>query len=352
MVYDMDRPSKNMNLPQTQINAMIREQNEALYKAEEDTRIHQEAEYKRALEEGAHVTDYIDNRNKSIANRAEFLENAKTSFMAAAMFKLLKESMVHPTNKRDEVVMKNLCTKFVQEQGVDSLIRRFKYQNTLVAEMAHVVENAYEHVLEANDPTSTEDDTKSVKKQIEDYKRGGINDENLRKPLPGQPQGKPIDLKLDQESIDVFYKGLADLDTAEASQLIKDKVSDAMSEFIDQNIQNRTDYQEIIDNAKQHMADITTESMTEDIMNEAKRQINNIRHFRHKNVFQYVVEAVSKATFKDESLRSHYIHESTVDMDGIVHSAELIYTMLEMVNTTEMVDESYVKDYIISLTET
>ena len=44
MVYDMDRPSKNMNLPQTQINAMIREQNEALYKAEEDARIHQEAD--------------------------------------------------------------------------------------------------------------------------------------------------------------------------------------------------------------------------------------------------------------------------------------------------------------------
>ena len=38
-------------------------------------------------------------------------------------------------------------------------------------------------------------------------------------------------------------------------------------------------------------------------------------------------------------------------MDGVVNSAKLIYTMLEMLNTTEMVDTNYIKEYIEKLVE-
>ena len=45
------------------------------------------------------------------------------------------------------------------------------------------------------------------------------------------------------------------------------------------------------------------------------------------------------------------MHESKVDMDAIVDSVQLIYTMLEMVNTTNMVnvDEKFINGYIQSL---
>ena len=64
-----------------------------------------------------------------------------------------------------------------------------------------------------------------------------------------------------------------------------------------------------------------------------------------------MVESLSKAAFKDDALKARYIHEGTVDMDGIVNSTELIYTMLEMVNTTNMVnvDEDFMNNYIKSL---
>ena len=86
-------------------------------------------------------------------------------------------------------------------------------------------------------------------------------------------------------------------------------------------------------------------------MNEAQRRINELRRTRHKNIFHYVVEAISKEAFKDENLSKIYIHENAVDMDGIVNSAEIIYTMLEMANTIELVPETYIRDYIISLTK-
>ena len=54
---------------------------------------------------------------------------------------------------------------------------------------------------------------------------------------------------------------------------------------------------------------------------------------------------------KDDVLKQKYMNEATIDMDKVVNSAQLIYTMIEMVNTTNMVnvDEAYMNEYIKSL---
>ena len=123
-----------------------------------------------------------------------------------------------------------------------------------------------------------------------------------------------------------------------------------MTEFIDQNTQNKLDFEEIINTAKEKISDLKEESAVESTMNEAKRQINEMKRTRHKNIFHYMVEAISKEAFKDiNGVGKQYIHESKVDMDGVVNSAKLIYTMLEMLNTTEMVSKDYIQTYIENL---
>ena len=324
MVYtDFNRPSANMLLPVTQINEMLRIQKEEAAKSEDDAIRREQADYDRKCEERAsYVNEYFNSQINSVNNRAAFLENVKTGFLSAAMLKLFKECVGY-TNQRDEIVMKNLVTSFINEQGVGELLNRFKYKNVLTAEMGRVVREAYGRVLESITKTNEDEST-----------------------IPG----KCKDLKLDQTIVDDFYKDLTEVDTVEASKLIKDKVADAMSEFVDQNMQNRVDYKEVIDTAKEKMDTVQDESVIEQIRNNAERRIHEMKLTRPKNVFHYMVEAISKETFKDPSLKTRYVHESSVDMDSIVRSAELIYTMLEMANTTEMVDESYIQNYIISLT--
>lgn len=325
MVYsDFNTPSENMNLPIYQIREMLHAQDEAAAKAEEDNALREQAESDRERDDYAnYVNDYITSKTDNLNKRNRFLESVKSGFLSAAMMKLYTESFDHKLNKRDKIVGKNLITNFIQEQGTGELLERFKYQNTLLAEMGRIVNKAYQETVE------------TLNKQEDESK------------IPG----RAAELKLDQTVVDDFYKDLCDLDTVEASQLIRDKVADAMSEFIDENLQNRIDYKDIIDQAKEKIQGSQEESAIDDTMNEAKRRINEMRRTRHKNIFHYMVEAVSKQVFKDESLNKRYVHESSVDMDGVVNSAELIYTMLEMVNTTEMVDEDYIRDYIISLTE-
>ena len=108
-------------------------------------------------------------------------------------------------------------------------------------------------------------------------------------------------------------------------------------------------YQDIISQAKEKMEVASDESMAEAYMEDAKRRINEYRNNRPKNAFHYVVEAISTQAFKNDNLNKRYIHENAVDMDGVVESAELIYTFLEMLNTTEMVDESYIQEYLTNM---
>ena len=323
MVYaDYNKPSKNMNIPQRQITEMTRMQQEEIYKAEEDRLLAEQARAEREREANANwLQEYAENQIIGRNNRVTFLENVKSGFLSEAMSKLYKESFGVMT-KRDRITAKNLINTFINEQGAGELLNRFKYQNTLVAEMARIVQEHYDMVVESIT----------------------CDDEECNIP------GRAKELHLDKTIVDDFYKDLVDLDTTEASKLIKDKVTDAMTEFIDQNTQNKLDFEEIINTAKEKITDLKEESAVESTMNEAKRQINEMKRTRHKNIFHYMVEAISKEAFKDiNGVGKQYIHESKVDMDGVVNSAKLIYTMLEMLNTTEMVSKDYIQTYIENL---
>ena len=323
MVYaDYNKPSKNMNIPQRQITEMTHMQQEEIYKAEEDRLLAEQARAEREREANANwLQEYAENQIIGRNNRVTFLENVKSGFLSEAMSKLYKESFGIMT-KRDRITAKNLINTFINEQGAGELLNRFKYQNTLVAEMARIVQEHYDMVVESIT----------------------CDDEECNIP------GRAKELHLDKTIVDDFYKDLVDLDTTEASKLIKDKVTDAMTEFIDQNTQNKLDFEEIINTAKEKISDLKEESAIESTMNEAKRQINEMKRTRHKNIFHYMVEAISKEAFKDiNGVGKQYIHESKVDMDGVVNSAKLIYTMLEMLNTTEMVSKDYIQTYIENL---
>ena len=325
MVYaDYNKPSKNMNIPQRQITEMTHMQQEEIYKAEEDRLLAEQARAEREREANANwLQEYAENQIIGRNNRVTFLENVKSGFLSEAMSKLYKESFGVMT-KRDRITAKNLINTFINEQGAGELLNRFKYQNTLVAEMARIVQEHYDMVVESIT----------------------CDDEECNIP------GRAKELHLDKTIVDDFYKDLVDLDTSEASKLIKDKVTDAMTEFIDQNTQNKLDFEEIINTAKEKISDLKEESAVESTMNEAKRQINEMKRTRHKNIFHYMVEAISKEAFKDiNGVGKQYIHESKVDMDGVVNSAKLIYTMLEMLNTTEMVSKDYIQTYIENLVE-
>ena len=111
------------------------------------------------------------------------------------------------------------------------------------------------------------------------------------------------------------------------------------------------EYEDIINTAKEKMAGVTDDSFIESYNYMAKNKINDLKLKSRNNIFGDMVESLATKSFKDDTLGKKYIHEASLNMDNIVNDSMLIYQMLEMVNTTNMVnvDENFMSNYIKSL---
>ena len=323
-MYTINKPSENMNKSMTEINRMIHEQ-----QIQE-----QEEEQKRVqLEESIRIKELNENRvntlecqqsiNKTANAKREFLQNVKNSLLSECIFKLYKDSTVAPLTESDKVIARNLVNKFVLENGAGELLLNFKHKNLLLSEFSRITNKYYQRILEECDDESS-DPSKA---------------------------GKAREFSIDDKTKEDFFTELEDIDTEDASKLIKERVSDAVSEFIDNNENQKLEYEDIIKSAQDRIAGTTNESYAESYTNQAKRTINEMRLNAKKNIFHYMVESLCKNTFKNDKLKTKYLNESTLNMDNIVNDSMLIYNMLEMVSTTNMVNvnEEYMRNYVKSL---
>ena len=329
MIYsDFDKPSENMNLSQQELNRMVREQNEELYRADQEKIQREQAAVDRAREEyAARMTLYVNEQCDEVLARTEFLDHVKSSFLAECMMKLYESGAMHPLSRKDKIVARNLINGFINENGAGNLISEFATKNLLLSEMSRITMKYYNKVLN---------------------EEAGCNGEPCG-PYPAEVK----ELNLDRGITDDFYEEIQELDTTDAGKMIKDRVADAISDFMDMNLANKADYEEVIQAAQDKIAASKDDAMVEMYMEAAQREIDDMKLTREKNLFHCMVESLSKAAFKDDALKARYIHEGTVDMDGIVNSTELIYTMLEMVNTTNMVnvDEAFIERYLESISK-
>lgn len=325
MIFDTGKASKNMLLSATQLDRMYHEQQAEIYNEQQNKIIaEQAAEQREQMEYFNYLEQYNKERFASGIARSERMTKIKEAFLSECIYKLYCESAPFPLSSRDKVIARNLVNKFVIENGAGNLIQNFATTNMILSEFSRISQKYYDRVLEAG------------------------CDKHEECEFTGQIGGQI----LDQRTVDDFYKELSDVDVSDASKAIKDRVADAISNFIDTNSVNKLEYEEIIKTAQDKVAAINgDDALAESYITLAKRKINELKNSRENNVLGHMVESLTTAVFKDEALKARYINEGAVDMEGIVESAELIYTMLEMVNTTNMVNvnEEFVSAYLTNL---
>lgn len=325
MIFNMNEASDNMLLSTTQLNHMYYEQQAELYNEEQNKIMAEQAAVER--ERAAYLEQQNQYREDIISSgmeRSERMNKIKEAFISECIYKLYCESIAFPMTSRDKIIGRNLVNKFVIENGAGNLIGSFATENMILSEFSRISQKYYDMVLEGCD-----------------------NERDCE--FTGQIGGQIIS----QDVVDDFYEELKEVDVTDAAKAIKDKVADAITTFIDTNAANKIEYEEIIKSAQDKVAAINgaDDIVAESYLDMAKREVNEMKNTRDMNVFGYMVESLTTSVFKDESLKSRFINEGAVDMDGIVNSAQLIYTMLEMVNTTNMVNvnEEFINEYLTSL---
>ena len=318
MIYNtMNKPSENMNKSMYEIAKMTRELNESMVN---DDPKNFDVFRKSAAKERDSETyvssqrELIYAREAAAKKKAEFLQNVKEAFVTEAVLKIYKESSVAPLTSRDKVIAKNLVSRFVKEQGAGDLINSWATKNVLLSEVSRITQKYYNKVLEGLDPTI----------------------------------GTVADYSLDTTIKDDFFEELEDLDTTDAAKLIRERVADSIQQFTDANFAAKLDYEDIIKQAQERIATANDEGIAEQYSIQAKRKINEMKLNMKKNVFNIMVESLARKAVTDESYKKIYMNESKLDIDKVVEDTTLIYTMLEMVNTTKMikVDEKVIADYL------
>ena len=249
----------------------------------------------------------------------EFSLNIKKSLLAETMVALFEGSLPNDIkrNSYNKAIGIGLINEYIEQTGVENILTKVKYNSLFLSEMNRLV-NVYHKII-----------TESVDKDDQDFIFDPIHK-------------------------DKFFEDIKGDDFDELCDITRMRVSDAVEEFIQSNINNKLDIEEVISHTKSKIDSAgygTDEEVKQEYANIAKRRINEIKN-RKYGVLEAVVQKVSKSAMTNESLKESFINENgKFDMDKIVESSTAIYTFLEMMNTTKIlsVDENYIKNFLENL---
>lgn len=250
------------------------------------------------------------NKNKFMS----FSNNVKKTLLAECIHKIYSGALlVENTTDMDISSRYAYINNFIEEEGVEKLLNRFKTKTPLLCEMSNIVNKYHKLIVE-----------KVCKEEPETH-------------------------KIEDEDKDEFLKELDNEDVDKVIEIIKDRVSGAIDKFIEDNAKDKEKIKEIIAKSKEKVDSIDDEKIAESYIAKYNRDIKNVRNIRNQTIFEHMVSSISKQAILNEEVKEVLSEGDKLNMDKIIETATIMYTFLEMVNTTKMVDVNL--DYINSVYE-
>ena len=162
----------------------------------------------------------------------------------------------------------------------------------------------------------------------------------------------PDTFRIDAGIKDDFFEKLDQMDTESISDAIRNRVTDAIDDFM---VSNREDHEKImgaLELTKDKLEQVKNEpeEVRESYENISKRYISKIRN-RKKGVFESMVSAMCESVMKDDNLKQQFTEGAKLNIPKIVDRIETMYTFIETVNTMKLYDvnEEYMENLIQSL---
>lgn len=253
------------------------------------------------------------------ANYNKFLVESKDFLIVEAMDKMLLQCLPD-LNPQLETVARNCCEIFVKEEGATNILRRCK-STLFLNEFCNIVEETYKSVIH------------------------GAADE------------KEDVFQIDNSTMKGYYDKLRTLNYEPMCNTIITRVAEAEKDFVASNIKDRAKLEDAAEKAKEKVDAIkakdedSEEKIKEEFAIMYKKDINNINN-RRKNILESIISHMGEGIVKNDSLRGQFVQESgKLNANRIIDTAEVMYTFLEMVNTTGIkdVDASYIESVIKSI---
>ena len=260
--------------------------------------------------------DKFKKKKNKLMKKLNAKKNTKRALVAECIYKMFNDSLglVVNTGTNYELMKRNLVESFVMSKDIDTLLEQMKETSLPLYDMATLCEQSLDKIFEEV-----------------------CDDEYI----------------INSKEKDNFYGQLKTIYTDDISDLVKTRVMNSIEDFTQQNRNLKADLEE---NLKKTQEKINNSDMTDDIKEsfelQAKRE-NTLRIDKTvKNIFHCMVENISYATVNNNEMKC-YMEADTgrLDMVKIVENAKVMYTFMELLNTSklEKIDEAYVKDALNSL---
>lgn len=285
-------------------------------KAEENKKIEKEKKEKeRSKHEKASYDAFnkLEESKKKKMKFVNFKKSAKKSLVSEAILVLYNNSFYKnkPLIENEALIRKGLVNKFITENGgTEEILNSMIGKSFVLSEMYNVINKYYNIISEKVDETK--------------------------------------ETNIDPALKDNFYDDIINIpELDDVCISIKQRVASAMENFKDKNMSDKMDIENISQICKEKMVNAKTAKIKEQYEMDANREIAKIKQ-RKRNILESMILETAKKSFTDKSLKEKFNKDNHIDYDSIVENCEVLYTFLETLNTSKLmdVDEKYLTEFI------
>ena len=254
------------------------------------------------------ISQGATNRTAKQQKLTKFIVESKQTLLEECIYRLFDASLIKTTpDPNMERIARALVHNFVNEQGVETLLMRFETQSEMLSEFAFLVNKYHQLIRESIDKDNEET------------------------------------FKIDSKLTDKFYEDLDCVNADEVVYSIRNRVADAMNDFIDQNTTDKMEIKEILKNTQDQINIVKDAERAPQIQEGysiiAKQKISKIQNNRPRSILECMIRTLDSKAHTEENYRDMYFNESgNIDMDKVVDNARFLYTFLETINTSKMID--------------
>lgn len=252
---------------------------------------------------------------------SEFISNARDYFLVEAMNMILQESLSEDTTKENRDYGKALVEGFVKENGSIKLLSTFGNKSLLLAGIADLVKESHTKVLHSC--KVGESKTFKISKTIEDN----------------------------------FFDRLVGLNDNKITEKINERVCNSIEDFVQSNVNDKLDLEELAEKTKEKINNIKArnteerQKIEESYTMQYNREVQKIKQRvnRKVSVYEQIMDSMTRSIVGNETIRESFLLESRqLDTGKIMGKVTTMYTFLEMLNTTKIVNvnESYIESVL------
>ncbi len=252
-------------------------------------------------------------KEKSIKEFSSFINNCKVYFIVESMVNTIDNAMKNSNISYNRNICKNIIQNYVNEAGAENTLRRMEEETMYLSERADIIRKSLQCVEE--NCNKTDKSTFNIKTST--------NTE--------------------------FFDRLNFASNDQLTKTICKSIQTATQDYVEGVIKDKQNMEETANKVKERVSALKTndKDIQESYYKLYERKINETRKERPKNLLESLIINISKNVLKSDNLKSRYVCEGKIDVDGVETIANSIYITLEAMNTTRF--KTMDKDYFNSV---